>query len=61
MGDINLQKIDKEDIINYIPDGTKEMPKELLKAAIDHADTIRDQKISVSKKSNNMKSEFLKS
>ena len=36
MGDINLQKINKEDIINFIPDGTGEVAKKFLKAAIDH-------------------------
>jgi hypothetical protein len=36
MGEINLQKINREDIINFIPDGKGEVAKEFLKAAIDH-------------------------
>lgn len=40
MGDINLQKIDKEDIINFIPDENGEVSKEFLKTAIDHQSSI---------------------
>jgi hypothetical protein len=42
MGDINLQKIDKDDINNFIPDATNEVEKKFLKIAIDHKDTLKD-------------------
>jgi hypothetical protein len=58
MGDISIQKIDKEDIINNIPGGSQEfIEKKFLKIAIDHKESMVDKKIQKKKEKNEFQSQ----
>jgi hemerythrin superfamily protein len=57
MGDIKIQEIHREDIMNVIPGEDIEVEKKFLKTAIDHQETFHADK----KLGNKGKAEILKS